>query len=409
VLVVVLGAAAAYGAYEYFGKTTVQVPVARARRGEFIISVNARGELRSTGSVILAAPQVPNLKIVTLAPAGSEVRRGQVVVQFDAAQLEQNFLDRQSNVRTVDSEIVQLQANHRITDEKDSMDKMTATYNVQRSELEASKAEVISEIQGAKNRIDVDVSKGALGQVETTISSNGAAQQADLDRLGQRKDKAQRDLEQTQSYLSKTVIRAPVDGVINVLPNFRASGQWGSTPPPFNEGDTVWTGAPIAEIPDLSEMMIQLELDEVDRGKLQLGQAVKIRVDAIPEREFEATLDWISPIAATVFRGRGSIEKNFPARATLKAVDRRMRPGMSASAEIVIESQPGALMIPARASFVHEGMPAVYVERNGSFEIRAIEVGNRNQGDLVVLGGLEEGARVTLEDPAEALKRAKRF
>ena len=53
-------------------------------------------------------------------------------------------------------------------------------------------------------------------------------------------------------------------------------------------------------------MRIELKLEEVDRGKLKLGQPVKIRVDAIPEKEFTAELDWISPIAALIFKGVGS-------------------------------------------------------------------------------------------------------
>jgi multidrug efflux pump subunit AcrA (membrane-fusion protein) len=156
-------------------------------------------------------------------------------------------------------------------------------------------------------------------------------------------------------------------------------------------------------------MRIELKLDEVDRGKLKLGQKVRIRVDALPEKEFMAELDWISPIAAITWRGMGLTEKTFPARATLTSVDPRMRPGMSGSAEVVIESQPDVLLIPSRSSFVHNGKPAVYVQRGSNFSIRPIEVGKRNETDIVVLSGLKEGEQVTLENPAEALKRAKKL
>jgi hypothetical protein len=86
-----------------------------------------------------------------------------------------------------------------------------------------------------------------------------------------------------------------------------------------------------------------------------------------------------------------------------------MRPGMSGSAEVIIESQPSVLLIPSRSSFVHNGKPAVYVQRGSNFSIRPIEVGKRNETDIVVLNGLKEGEQVTLENPAEALKRAKKI
>ncbi len=404
-----LCAGGAYAAYHYTGRTTVEVPVAKVRSGEFVISVRTRGELRSTNSIILAAPQVPDPRIVRLAESGKPMKKGDVVVEFDTAQQEQHVLERTTTVRTVDSEIVQVNASHRIVDELDAMNLMTAEYNLERAKLEASKAEVVSEIEGAKNRIDVGISQGELVQVQTTIKSHDVSQEADLQRLKQRKDKANRDLERAKGYLSKLVITAPIDGYVNILPNFRSQGSFGSSPPPFKEGDRAWTGAAIAEIPDLSSMRIELRLDEVDRGKLKLGQKIRVRVDAIPEREFEAELDWISPIAAVQFRGPGMSEKSFPARATLKSVDPRLRPGMSATAEIVIESQPSALMIPIRASFVHQGKPAVYIQRGQDFEIRTIAVGKRNETDMVVLEGLSETDLVTLENPIEAAKRAKKL
>jgi RND family efflux transporter MFP subunit len=399
---------AGYAAYRYTGTTEVEVQTARVRKGDFIISVRTRGEIKSTRSIVLSAPQVPEPRIEKLAESGKPVKKGDIVVSFDTVQQEQNLIERSTSVRTVESEIVQARASHKMTNEADAMSLMQAEYNVQRAELEASKAEILSEIEGAKNRINVGVSEGELNQVKTAITSRKISQQADVDRLNQKKDKTIRDMDLSKSYLSKMVIRAPIDGIVNVLPNFRSSGSYGQSPPPFKEGDRAWTGAAIAEIPDLSEMYVDLKLEEVDRGKLKLGQTVRLRVDAIPEKEFLAELDWVSPIAALIFRGGGSSEKTFPARATLKNLDPRLRPGMSATAEIIIERDAAALLIPARASFTLNGKPAVYVQKGQQFLTRNITVGKRNEDDIVVLSGLSEGETVTLESPAEAARRAKK-
>jgi multidrug efflux pump subunit AcrA (membrane-fusion protein) len=404
------GGGGVFAAYRYAGTTTVEVPVTRVRRGEFVISVKTRGEVRSTRSVVLTAPQVPNPRIVKLAESGKPIGKGAVVVEFDTASQEQSYIEGTTSVRAAEADITKLKASQTIADEMDGMNLMTAEYNLQRSKLEASKAEILSEIEGAKNKIDVGISEGELGQVKTTIKSHDVTQAADLERLNQRKDKTVRDLERYKGYLSKMVIRAPNDGIVNLLPNFRAQGSWGSSPPPFKEGDNAWTGAAIAEIPDLSEMRVELKLEEVDRGKIKLGLAARLRVDAVPDKEFTADLDWISPIAALQFsRGFGMSEKSFPARATLKNLDPRLRPGMSATTEIIIESVPQALLLPVRASFMQGGRPAVYVQRGQEFQIRQIEVGQRNDTDMVVLKGLKEGEMVAMENPAEAAKRAKKL
>ena len=206
----IIGAVCAGGgfaAYRYTGTTEVEVAVARARRGDFIISVRTRGEIKSTKSVILTAPQVPNPRIVTLAESGKPVHKGDTVVEFDAVQQEQNYIEHTTSVRTADSEIVQTKASHKIENESDAMSLMTAEYNVERAKLEASKAEILSEIDGAKNRIDVGISEGELGQVKTTINSRTVSQGADIERLGQKRDKTVRDLDLAKSYLSKMVIK----------------------------------------------------------------------------------------------------------------------------------------------------------------------------------------------------------
>lgn len=409
----VIAVATIGGGYAYYRNTLaaapVEVPVAKVRKGDFIISVRTRGEIRATRTQLISAPQVPNLQITRLADSGRFVKKGEVIVEFDAAQQEQNYLERSTNIRTVDSQIVQTKASHRITNELDGMNRMTSEFNVERARLDASKAEVVSEIEGAKSRIDVGVSEGELKQVATTINAHKISQEADLERLGQQRDKTVRDVNRAKGYLSHMVLRAPNDGIVSLLPNLRSQGAWGQTPPPFKEGDRAWTGAAIAEIPDLSEMKITLKLDEVDRGRLRKEMPIRIRVDAIPDREFDANLDEISPIATVVWRGPGLTDKTFPAAGVLKGVDPRLRPGMSASAEILIEREPGALLIPVRASFSTNGKPSVYVQRGGGFQVRAIEVGKRNDTDIVVLKGLEEGDVVALENPADVIKRAKKL
>lgn len=400
-----------YAAYYYGVRSVVEVPTQRVRRGDFVLAVRTRGEVRSTRSVVLQAPQVPSLRIVSLVSSGKAVRKGDVVVEFDAATQEQALLERQTSVQTVASQEVQTRASHKMTDEGDQLTLLSSQFSLERAKLEASKAEILSAIEGEKNRITVSVSEGSLDLVKARINTHKVSQQADLQRLKTQKDKAQVDLKRTQGYLDQMTLRAPVDGVVNILSNFRSGGNFGQSDPPFLEGDNVWTGAPIAEIPDLSSMRVELKLDEVDRGKVRLGQPVKVRVDAIPDKEFDAEITWISPIAALVFRGGGpggaASDKQFPAWATLKNVDDRMRPGMSASVDIVIESLPNVLMIPIRASFTEVGKPSAFVQEGEKFDSRPIEVGLRNEQDIVVTNGLREGEQVALVNPTEAAKKKK--
>ena len=397
-----------YAAYHMTASTEVEVAVSRVRRADFVISVRTRGDIKSAHSTILKAPPAPGLRIVHLAPNGIPIKKGDVVVEFDGVTQEQNVISQTTKVQSIDGDITQMKASQKMSDEQDSMSKMQSEYDVERAKLDASKAEVLSAVEGEKNRIQVQVKEGSLQQVKASINAHQIGNDADLNRQTQNKDKAVRDLATATGYLSMMQLRAPTDGVVIVLSNFRSQGSFGQSLPPFKEGDNAWNGAEIVEIPDIHDLYIDLKLEEVDRGRIQIGQAVRVRVDAIPDKEFDATLDYISPIAQLIFKGGATPEKSFPARASMKNLDERLRPGMSASAEVIIERQPNTLLIPARASFDKDGKPAVYVQIGKQFKVRPIEVGRRNDDDIVVTSGLKEGEIVTLESPAEAAKRAKK-
>ncbi|MGD0498894.1 MAG: efflux RND transporter periplasmic adaptor subunit [Bryobacteraceae bacterium] len=403
-----------YAAYHYGAATEVDIPTQRARLADFVISVRTRGDIQSTRSATIVAPQTPNMRIVRLTPNGSAVRKGDTVVAFDRTVQEQNVLTRQNSVDQAENTIASTKATQSMSDAQDVMNKLQGEFNLEAAKLAASKAAVLSPIDGDKARIQVGVSEGTLQQVRSNINANQIGNEADLVRVDQAHDKAVRDLDTAKGYLDQMELKAPTDGVVNVLPNFRSGSRTGrSGSPQFKEGDNVWTGAKILEIPDLSEMYVDLKLDEVDRGKIALGQAIKIHVDSIPDKEFSAALDFISPAAAVVFTGVGAnqqanTQKYFPARGTLKNLDDRLRPNTSASVEIIIERQPNSMLIPIRASFDRNGKPVVYVQKGKDFVMREIKIGKRNDDDVVVTSGLREGEVVALVDPFEAARKARK-
>ena len=74
-----------YATYHYGMTTELQIPVARVRKGDFVVSVRTRGDIKSTHSAVLMAPQVPGLRILRLAKNGQVVKKGEDVIQFDTA------------------------------------------------------------------------------------------------------------------------------------------------------------------------------------------------------------------------------------------------------------------------------------------------------------------------------------
>ncbi len=398
VLLLGIGAAVSYAALKLYEPPPPEIPTARVERRDFITTVSSRGELESAKSVQIAAPQTPDLKIVQLAESGKPISRGEVVVAFDAAAQEDLYVARDTNVRQVESEIKQADAQHSIVDEQNELLVMQSKYNLERAELEASKQEILAEIEAEKARIDVDIMEGELRKAETTSEATDLSQKADLARLEERLDKAVRDRDLSKTYLGSMELRSPVNGVVQIMNNNRAQGSFGTSRPPFQEGDTVWTGAVIAEIPDLATLRVNFRLEEIDRGRVREGLDCRIRVDAVPDAQLRGKVDWLSPIATLVFR-RIPPDKNFPALASISNLDGRLRPGMSATVDVVVERQPNVIVIPVKASFQVDGQPTVFVKTASGFRPQTIAVASRNSNEIVVSAGLEEGQEIALQNP----------
>jgi RND family efflux transporter MFP subunit len=216
-------------------------------------------------------------------------------------------------------------------------------------------------------------------------------------RASQKRNKALFDVQQGERAVSSMTLRAPVGGMVTILPNWRNQVGW-SEAPEFKEGDRLWPGAAIAELPDLSSVRVAARVDETDRGRVKPGQPAKVRVDAIPDREFDARVAEISPLAKLDFSS-WPLTKSFDLILELAATDQRLRPGMSANARIAVDRQADAVLLPAPALFEKGGRSVVYVQGAWGFQERLVEIGRRTPKQVAVRRGVKPGERVALRDP----------
>src|SRR5437899_9846431 len=136
------------------------LPVAPARKGEFLVIVRCRGELKARRSVQLTAPvNVPNLQIVWMATSGAPVTSGDTVIRFDPSSARQQLQEKEAGLRQAQATLDQALAQQRITIEQDKLDLAAARYELERARLEVSKAEIVSALQGEQSRIDLGLSE----------------------------------------------------------------------------------------------------------------------------------------------------------------------------------------------------------------------------------------------------------
>jgi RND family efflux transporter MFP subunit len=373
-------------------------PTAEVKKGEWVDYVELRGEIKALRSISISAPaNAGELQILKLLPSGTSVKAGDVVVEFDRTKRQRTLEEERTALKQQEAEIDKARAQGRLTSEKDQTELVRSGYDVDRAQLETRKAEVIAPIQGAKNQLDYVERQYRFGETKARATADEIGASAEVGRASQKRNKALFDVRQGERAVSSMTLRAPADGMVTILPNWRNQVGW-SEAPEFKEGDRLWPGAIIAELPDLSSIQVSARVDEIDRGRVKVGQAAKVRIDAVPDREFEAKVAGASPLAKLDF-SNWPLTKSFDLVLELAAADQRLRPGMSANARVAVERTADAVLLPSQALFQKHGQTVVYVQSGWGFEERRVEIARRTPKQVSVARGVRAGERVALRDP----------
>ena len=249
---------------------------------------------------------------------------------------------------------------------------------------------------------------------ETTTNELAIAR-LDLDSQQQALSQARAALEQGQENLDKTVIRAPIDGIVTGV--FVKIGE------KVIAGTTNITGSDMMTVADPSEILTEVQVDEADIANVKPDQAVRVYTAAYPETPIDGRVKSIATTARTA-TGRQGLSFEVEIRLQDVPADMRLRPGMSARAEIYTAVVEDALAVPIQAVQYPESMeagvtpgsgsedsaapekPFLFVYVDGKAEKRDIAIGISDDAYQQVESGIEEGV-VVIVGPAANLRHLK--
>lgn len=255
--------------------------------------------------------------------------------------------------------------------------------------------DVQAEVDQAKANLDIAEAELTTAQntydrqnklYEKGLISAEARDQASLS-LAQAKGKmvsARVSLDQADTRLSETIVRSPIDGVI--LQKYVEVGQI------IASGiSNVSGGTPIADIASMAKVYVEAGIDEIDVGKVNIGQPAKVVAEAFPRLTFEGKIIRIAPEA--------KVEQNvtlFNVVIEVENRDGKLKSGMNATAEITIAKEDNVLLVPTLALSPVEGPDSRFTRRTflkeGDQYVPAeIEIGLSDFKETVVQKGLKEG------------------
>ncbi|PCD04379.1 efflux transporter periplasmic adaptor subunit [Sphingomonas spermidinifaciens] len=314
-----------WGTMSFFrGDARTEYATVPARQGNLEVTVSATGKLAPTNQVTVGS-QLSGLVTEVVVDVNDRVRAGQALALIDPEQLDDQIRQNQANLAAQQAAVQQAQA----------------TLTEARATL--ARFEEVSRLSGgrvpAKTELDTARAAAARGVAGVrTAEANVAAARAQLSA--------------SQTQRERAIIRSPVNGVVlarQVDPGQTVAASF-NTPTLFV----------IAE--DLSQMELEVAIDEADVGSVKNGQRATFTVDAFPGERFPATISRVdvgsnlsvseasasSSSTGTTGTTTGQVV-SYAAKLSVANAELRLRPGMTATAEIVTTERQNVLLIPNAA------------------------------------------------------------
>lgn len=298
-------------------------------RGDLSVTVTATGNLQPRNQVDIGSELSGTIRDVNV-DVNAEVKQGEILATLDTTRLKAQVLQAQSSLASAEARVVQAKASEK---------QAKANY---------ARLQKVRELSGNKlpSQQDLDVAEATLAQAEGEIANSNAAV-----------EQARANLEAVRTDLSKTNIRSPVNGVVLVR-----SVEPGQTVAASLQAPILFT---LAE--DLKKMELHVLVDEADVGSVQEGQQASFTVDAFPNRTFSAHITQVHFASSNTQKSSSSSSSGSSATSTgvvtyetVLEVDNSellLRPGMTATAEILTTSIKDAVLVPnAALRFTPQGV-----------------------------------------------------
>ncbi len=186
-----------------------------------------------------------------------------------------------------------------------------------------------------------------------------------------------------QNTIDSAVLKAPFSGVVTEINSLK--------------GDLVDPTTVSFRIDDLSHLIVEVQVPEVDINQIQTGQIARITFDAIKDKSYTGEVIEVARVGTTSQSG-----VDFKVSIELLDADEQVRPGMTAAVNVIVNQLEDVLLVPLRAVRLRDTSRVVYVMRNGVLTMIEIELGavSDTYGEIVA-GSVEEGDLIVLNPPSE--------
>lgn len=348
----------------------------------------ARNFANVTAPLLRGAENRGSLVLLDLAKSGSLVKKGQLVARIDAQAAQDHIDDLKDTLAQAQNDIKKREAEQKVEWETMQQTLRVTRSQYEKAKLDYSSSEVKVDLERELLKLSMDESEARYKQQQQDIAFRKASQAAELRILQITLERHKEHIGRHSHDLQKYTIRAPMEGLVVMATIFR-----GGDLAQVQQGDQVFPGQQILKVVDTRSMQVEGSVSQSDSGDLRLGQRAAIGLDAFPDLHFTGKVFSIGALAVGGWRQNYYI-RSVPVRIQIEGSDPRLIPDLSAHGDVVLETVPDQVQVPAGAITEEKGKTFVQVKQAGEFIRRDVKPGKRSNTSVAVLSGVNAGEEV---------------
>jgi RND family efflux transporter MFP subunit len=392
----------------YFTSTTTKThKYYEVKKGKFEAVLSCKGEINGLVATVIRAPKILGdrdlrlwqMKILNLAQDGKNVKKGEFIVQLDESQVMSGMREEQQEFEreTADLNNAKIDSAVNLTNKREEIKNALLDLEYNKIDLEQSVFE--SEAYQRKAQM-------AYQKAENLIEKKRRDYRLEQNRLKMRVRRSADEVEESKEKLDKfqqalaaTRITAPEDGIVIFGKSWNGKK--------YSKDDDVSTyefAPPIATLPDMSKVISEIYVKEIDISKIEVGDSVRVSFDALQGTVIMGSIKTIARV--------GESHKDFDMKAFkviihLDHTNEGLKPAMTSNNDIILANSDNVISVPLISVFKENGSKYVYLKTPDSIKKQEIKTGFENDQYVLVEEGLKEGDLLLLEQPEKVVEVAE--
>ena len=366
------------------------------KRGNFEEVISCKGQIKSQSYTKINMPKemtdeklrIYYAQINDLVEEGTIVKKGDYVALLDQERIKDNLTRSTTRLQNYQNNLKMqvIDSTSQLTDLRNSIKELE--YDLEYKKIEIKQAIYESQSYQDKVKRAYDRAKRKLEMKRRDYQRKKMQYASQCSRIENEVKFYTEQVEKLKAAQIASRIVAPADGMV-IYASQRGHKR--------TKGDHVSRWSPeIAILPDLTKLIVESYIQEIDISKVNIGDKVRVVIDALPDKVFTGQLKSIANIGRTSSEVDGKI---FDIKISINGSNPKIAHGMSSSNEIITYTNENAIAIPLEYVFTNDTSSYVYKKENHNFVMHKIEVARSNDEFAMISNGLSENDVITKTKP----------